>query len=275
VIVQSAPESAPAGKPRLVIDQLEHTRLAGRFAAAWGNAGFAPLSPRELMLHLVTHHDEGWDVVDAEVGRDAETGLPWNLVKTPLAALVKSSARGPELNEEHHAYCGLLSSMHSYGLYHGRYGLSDKVFVDMVPAAARPAVDAMLERELSRQARLKAALAADPETAPWVEERALFHNYKLLQFFDTFSLYFNCTHEEARGTSTFPNVPRAPGDDVTITVSRVGKGVYRLDPYPFAVDGLEITCAGRWMTPVPEGTDIVRALAALPVSGETMRLVAS
>ena len=48
--------------------------------------------------------------------------------------------------------------MHSYGLYHGRCGLApDKGFFDRVPDDFRPRVIAMLEAELARQDRLRAA----------------------------------------------------------------------------------------------------------------------
>ena len=274
MIVQAAPLGQAKGAPAVVTEQLEHTRFAGRFAAAWGNADFAPLAPKELMEHLVTHHDDGWDVVDACIGRDPETGLPWNLVETPLPDVVKAGSRGPDLLEAHHPYSGLLSSMHSYGLYHGRYGLSDKVFMKMIAAEHKPAAEDMLVRELGRQSRLKAKLAADAAFAALVEERALFSNYKLLQFFDTFALYFNCASEAARGTATFSNVPRKVGDDVTIVVSRQEAGVYRLAPFPFARDGLTVTCAFRRILPQPEGTDMTRVLAAAPLEIETVRLVA-
>ena len=274
MIVQAAPPGHAADAPRIIIEQLEHTRLAGRFAAAWGNAEFAPIAPKALMEHLVTHHDDGWDIVDAEIGRDPKTGLPWNLIETPLPVVVKTGSRGPERLEAHHPYCGLLSSMHSYGLYHGRLGLSDKVFMNMIPLEHKPAAEDMLQRELGRQARLKAKLADDPEFGPLVEDKALFSNYKLLQFFDTLSLYFNCTSEAARGTSAFPNVPRRVGDDVTINVSRVEQGVYRIAPYPFEVQGLYVPCAFRRLAPQPAGADMVRALAAAPVEVETVRFVA-
>ena len=55
---------------------------------------------------------------------DDATGLPYNLVETPAEHITVTSRRSPEFNERHHAYCGLLSSMHSWGLYNGRYGLS-------------------------------------------------------------------------------------------------------------------------------------------------------
>jgi hypothetical protein len=270
MIVQSSPD----GRRHFVIEQLEHTAMAGRFAAAWGNDAFAPLEPRELMQYVVEHHDQGWDVVDAHIGQNPETGLPYSLVQTPLPQVIKTGCRGPDLNERHHPLCGLVSSMHTYGLYTGRYGLSDKIIVDMIPAEHRPAVDDVLATEQARQERLKSQLADDPEMAPWVEEQRLFHNYKLLQFFDTLCLYFNCTHEAARGRSEFLNVPRAIGEDVTVVVERVDEGVYRVDPFPFASDGVEITCAGRWMEPQPGGADVRALLDALPEEVETVKLVA-
>ena len=270
MIVQSAP---PGERRHAVIAQLEHTRFAGELARHWGNGVFAPLAPRELMLHLVAHHDDGWDIVDAAIGQDPDTGLPYNLVRTPIPAIVKSGSRGPDLNEAHHPYCGLLSSMHTYGLYHGRYGLSDKVFVNVIPPEHRPAVDDVSAREQGRQERLRARLAADPEAAPWVEELALFHNYKLLQLFDTLALYFNCTHEAARGVSTFANVPRRLGDDITLTVSRIEAGVYRVEPFPFAEEETVVECRHRWLEPQPPGTSMPEALASAPEGIERMRLV--
>lgn len=268
------PAEAPGGTA-WVIEQLEHTRMAGAFAKAWGNDQFATLEPRELMEYVVLHHDEGWDIVDAEIGRDPVTGLPYNLVATPIPEIIKSGARGPALNEAYHPYCGLVSSMHTYGLYTGRYGMSDKVFVDLVPPAHKPAVADLLATERGRQERLKAKLAADPVYGPWVADSALFHNYKLLQFFDTLSLYFNCTPDAARGRSVFLNVPRAVGDDVSIIVDRVASGVYSLSPYPFRERGLAIECVGRQLAPQPEGTSMPAALTAAPRTTEVVVLEAA
>lgn len=268
-------QTAAAGERHLIIEQLEHTRMAGRFAAHWGNATFAALEPRQLMEFLVSHHDQGWDQVDATIGRDPDTGLPYNLVRTPLPQVIKTGRRGPDFNEAHHPFCGLISSMHTYGLYHGRYGLSDKIFVDLIADEHRPAVEDMLVAERGRQDRLRAQLAADPTTAPWVQQDALFCAYKQLQFFDTLALYFNCTHERARGEETFANVPRAIGDDVTITVNRKQPGVYTVSPFPFDRDGVAISCSGRWLSPLSEAADVAQALAAAPVHTETVTLVAS
>ena len=49
-----------------------------------------------------------------------------------------TSRLSPDFNERHHPYCGLLSSMHSWGLYNGRYGLSKLVLLDNIPPDDRP-----------------------------------------------------------------------------------------------------------------------------------------
>ncbi len=274
MIVQAATTGAPLDGPRFVIAQREHARVAGQLASAWGNPAVASLSPRRLLEQLVLEHDRGWDAVDPELERDPATGLPWNLVSTPLPALLRSSELGPDLNAAVHPLCGLLSSMHTWGLFHGRYGLSDRIFIDKIAPEHRPAVDAMLAGQLERQARLRAQLAADPATAPWAEDGALLHNYKLLQFFDTLALYFNCTAAADRAVATFAHVPLQPGCDTTITVRPRRPGVYEVAPYPFSRSPLTITCAGRWLRPVAPDADVQAALREAPGDLETITLCA-
>ena len=250
MIVQSAPE----GDPHFVMIMPEHTALAGQLARAFGNARFEPVEPRDEVIYTVDHHDHGWVELDAEAPLDPKTRLPYNLVETPLSLIAPTSAQSPDFNGKRHAYCGLLSSMHSWGLYNGRYGLSDFVILDK-GAEAQTTMTPFLDSELERQERLKAELARDPETAAWIEDKHLFQNYKQLQFFDVLALYFNCTHEAARGESAFPHVPASAEEDLTVTLHPAGNGVYELSPYPFSADTLEISYTGRWLAPLAEGQD--------------------
>jgi hypothetical protein len=167
---------------------------------------------------------------------------------------VKTSKASPDFNEAHHAFCGLLSSMHTYGLFNGRYGLSDFIFIDKIAPDNKQAVTDMLNAELERQARLKAQLSSKAESAAWVAEAALMNNYKLLQFFDTLSLYFHMTHVEGRGESKFLNVPDGKGTDHTLSIKPTD-GAYALTPFPFKGDSLEISVEGRYITAQPAGTD--------------------
>src|SRR5438105_11438028 len=166
-------QTAPAASPRLAITMDEHTALAGTFARVFGNANFEPVAPREIMLYVISHHDKGWAEFDAEPKLDPRTALPYNLVDTPAEDITRTSAASPDFHEKHHPYAALISSMHSWGLYNGRYGTSDKVLINTIPPAERHLAKRMLEGELERQARRKAELAKDPRSAAWIEEKPL------------------------------------------------------------------------------------------------------
>ena len=265
-------QSAPPEEPRFVITMAQHTTFAGRLARAFGNEEFEPVEPREAVLYIVDHHDAGWADLDAQGRIDPATGLPYNLVQTPFSEIVKTSAASPDFNSRHHAYCGLLSSMHSWGLYNGRYGMSDHVLLDNLAAENRATAEGMLNGELDRQARLKHALAENPDTASWVDEAQVMQNYKQLQFFDTTALYFNCNGAADRKPATFTHVPRSRHEDVTIALTPRDEVTYALDPYPFAEDGLEVSFAGRYMAPLHDAANV--DLDAVDEEWQTVRLVA-
>ena len=242
-------QTAEPGRPRLAIMMHEHTALAGQFARAFGNRDFAPIEPADEMIYVIAHHDAGWAAFDRDPATDAATGLPYNLVETPISHIAKTSAGSPAFNQRHHPYCGLISSMHSWGLYNGRYGISDQVLIDNIAPHERPVAEKMLAGELERQASLKTELARDPDAAAWLDDKHVFQNYKQLQFCDTLALYFNRIHPEARGERTFTHVPADAEHDVTVTIRPRGAGVYALIPYPFAADDCEFAFAGRRIAP--------------------------
>jgi hypothetical protein len=248
-------QTAPEGEPHFVNTMLAHTQMCGQMARAFGNDRFERPDPFDEVVSIVENHDRGWDHYDANPGIDPATHLPYIMVRTPTPDLVKTNRGSPDFNEAHHPYCGLLSSMHTVGLYNGRYGFSKFVPRTQTTTSIsvadvhRPLIDAMLSYEEARQARLKAALAADPATSSWIEERHLFQNYKQLQFFDTMSLYFHLRHAGERGTETYVHVPLNREVDTTIALRKVDEHVYSLDPFPFAGDRLTITCRGWYVMP--------------------------
>lgn len=269
-------QTAPAGMPRLAVMMHEHTALSGQFARAFGNAEFEPIAPLDLVVYIIGHHDAGWAAFDRDPATDPATGLPYNLTETPAEHIAPTSKGSPDFNSRHHPYCGLLSSMHSWGIYNGRYGLSKMVLVDRIPPEGRPIVNAMLAQELARQDQLKAELARTPETAGWIEEKHLFQNYKQLQFCDTLALYFNRVHASERVAQAFEHVPMSRDHDTTVTVTPRGDGVYGLAPFPFACTGATFAFAGRAISPgqneQPGGWP--KVLASAPTEWETFKLVA-
>lgn len=269
MIVQTAPE----GAPRFVIRMSEHTALSDKFADAFGNDRFQPVQTDEARF-IIANHDAGWADLDSEFRIDPATGFPYNLAETPFELIMGTSAGSPAFNEAHHAFSGLLSSMHSWGLYNGRYGLSDVVLLDKVAEQNVPAAEDMLAGEEGRQERLKAALRADGDWADRVKGPALMQAYKQLQFFDTLALYFNRIHEGAREETSFAHVPLNSEGDVDIAVVPGGNGVYRVSPWPFAAEWLEIDFEGRYMSADDTGSERSATAATLPVEHQTITLVA-
>lgn len=244
------------GQSAFVITQQDHADVSGIFAEHFGNETFEIPSPREEMIYVARHHDDGWQAVDSAPEWDSRTGFVYHLTQTPLPYLVKTSEGSPSLNEAHHPYCGIMSSMHTYGLFNGRYGLSDKVYIDMIGDEFRPQVQAMLDAELTRQERLKTEIHDTHD----VSESALFHNYKLLQFFDTLALYVQTVCAENLTESTFIRVPMSQGNDIDITATPQGDNVITLSPYPFDVYELTVSTKGRMMSIAPDGIDNMQSL---------------
>lgn len=265
-------QSASAGERSFVITMQQHTEFAGRLARAFGNDRFEPVAPRDEMLYVIDNHDAGWAALDAAAPIDPKTGLPYNLTETPFEKIIETSVGSPDFNSRRHPYCGLISSMHSWGLYNGRYGLSDHVLLDGMAAENRALADDMLDGEAARQADITESLAADPAVADWVEKPHLFQNYKQLQFFDTMALYFNRAHEGGRAEASFPHVPMTGDEDATVEIAPLGEGRYKLSPYPLSEDACVLWFEGRYVLPSADGA--AAALATAPVERQFIILTA-
>ncbi|MDA0664124.1 MAG: DUF3891 family protein [Proteobacteria bacterium] len=268
MIVQTAPD----GAPRFVIRMCEHTALSDRFADAFGNDRFAPVDDPAARF-IIANHDAGWAELDNEFRIDPATGYPYNLTETPFELIMGTSRGSPDFNEAHDPFSGLLSSMHSWGLYNGRYGLSDIVLLDKVAEQNVPAAEQMLAHEETRQERLKEALRDSPDTREKVAGDRLMQAYKQLQFFDTLALYFNRTHEGGRSEAVFPHVPVSETEDVDVTVTPLGDSTYRVAPWPFDGDRLTVSFDGRYMQPEP-GNDRSPSAAGLPVDAQSVMMIA-
>jgi Protein of unknown function (DUF3891) len=265
-------QTAPQGSAQLIIMMHEHNALCQQLAYAFGNGEFESLSPLHPMIFVISHHDAGWREFDVTPAIDERTGLPYNLAETPARYITVTSRLSPDFNERQHAYCGFISSMHSWGLYNGRYGLSDLVLLDKIKEEDRSLTDKMLADELARQERLRAVLAKDPQTSAWLDEAKIFQNYKQLQFIDLLALYFNRVHPSERKEQKFEHVPMAADHDATVTIKPAGDNVYALSPFPFANERAEFAFGGRFAAH-PQGNWPL-ALKQAPTSWERFRLIA-
>ena len=274
-------QPAPVGKKRFVATMVEHLELCEQMMRAFGNEMFERPEPYEEFIYTVAHHDRGWDETDANPVLHTESGFPCGLGTGPVPGVLDTSRRSPDFNQAEHPYCGLLSSMHSWGLYNERYGVSEFTVLDggksvPIPPENEKFVSGLLDDEITRQQRLKDELAASPETAGWVDEKSLMRNYKLLQFFDTLALYFNLRHDSQRMQEQFVHIPNSVDEDSTVTVRPIGDGKYEMFPFPFAGDELEVSCKGRYFGCIAannEPDDLAAHLYGLPISEQVFTFV--
>ena len=276
-------QTAPPGEPHFLCSMRAHNALCGQFVRAFGNDDFERCEPHEQMVYVVSHHDYGWDEFEPRTG--ARRALGPSLRDRHRAGAgrhrYRKNAR-PTSTRPAISIAGCCRRCIPGGLYHGRYGFSEfrvrpggSTSIPVGPGD-REEVDRMLGGEIARQQRIREALAANPETAPLVEEAHIVQNYKQLQFFDTLALYFNLRHETEREVETYTCVPRGAATDAEVTLTPKGGGVYALDPFPFAGDRLEAVCGGRYLAPYGESgvpDDLAAALAGLPTETQTYTLV--
>ena len=271
-------QTAPEGASHFISTMVEHLDFCGQIGRAFGNDSFEPMSDPEV-LYVIENHDRGWDDYDRHPGLDAGTGLPYLMAHTPVDDALRTNRGSPDYNERHSIYSGLLSSMHTWGLYNKRYGFSrftipnrKSVSIPISPEN-KAKVEAMLESEVRRQERLRDLLATDE--AAKRDDKQILQNYKQLQFCDTFALYFHLRHATERADDTFIHVPVSREADASIEVKKIDDGTYSLDPFPFK-DSVTLVCRGRYMQPIPAGqepNDLSAVLRELPSSSQSFRLV--
>src|SRR5579863_3302140 len=148
-----------------LITHPDHARLAGDFAAAWGNARFRMPEPRARVLKGIACHDDGWTDRDAHPSITRQ-GKP-SAFSTELVG--KYSAfeeidiedylavrdRAVRMIAQQDAYAGLLISMHTYNLLTAH---ADRSTID---ADGLLKLDAFLQRLRAYQDELRAAIAVD------------------------------------------------------------------------------------------------------------------
>ncbi|MDG2242485.1 MAG: DUF3891 family protein [Rhodospirillaceae bacterium] len=259
-------QNSNSGSRRFVMTMEQHTAFADQLANEFGNSTFSAIENASVR-YVIANHDAGWRNVDPEVYIDTETGLPYHLAETPFEYTSQTMCGSPDFNAKYDALAGLLSSMHTAGLLNGRYGLAPPGILARFEGDKKVFAEGVLADELQRQDSLKPSVNVSADFV-WVA-------YKQLQFFDMLSLYFHSKAAGIRGEETFPDVPTAAGDDVTITIAECEGESYTLDPFPFAKSGIEISFSGRWMEPAQDETQGVAVFQKTAVSHQTVCLISA
>jgi Protein of unknown function (DUF3891) len=233
----------------LLIRQLDHAALAGRFAEFWGNTRFCAPKPLAPVVLAASRHDEGWREWDDAVRHDETARAPLYFLDVDIRDYVGLYARGIDRIAALDPYAGLLVSMHGTGNVCGRWGLQSGIRLSGYDAESWPPVIEryVLEQE-ARQARLRLGLVGlDPGERRSCFERRLWSNYELLQAWDRLSLFLCRTDPAAIDEADLGVVPTSLEgiEAAPLAVTTLGGGRAEVRPWPFDRERLEIAVPVR------------------------------
>ncbi|HTW62373.1 MAG TPA: DUF3891 family protein [Terracidiphilus sp.] len=219
-----------------LITHVDHARLAGALAEAWGNTQFRKPEPRARVLHAVAHHDDGWMDRDAHpvVTREGRpSAFSTELVgkytafeEMDLEEFLEVRERAVKIIAEQDAYAGLLVSMHTYSL------LTEHADPSTITRRNLLLLDSFLVRQRRYQSELDARIAGD-RTLSWEEksgERIVEH-FRLLQACDNLSLLACVAF--SRPAQLLHPLPLSDGTSREVHVTPLAERHFRLAPWPF------------------------------------------
>jgi len=231
-----------------LITHPEHARLAGEFAAAWGNDRFRAPFPRTHTLTGIRRHDDGWAARDltpkiTREGRPSAFGI--DLVgkysafeEIDLEDYLRVRGQAMEAVAAEDPYAAVLISMHTCNL------LTERADHSTIRPVDRPRLAAFLEGQQGRQDELRTACAAsgrfteaDLRAGTWIE------NFRLLQACDNLSL-LACVDYPEPATLLHP-LPLQDSGTSEVQVRRIDGRTFRLDPWPMREPVVEVRVTGR------------------------------
>lgn len=182
------------GSLRLV-QQVEHGRVAGALAAAWGNEHFETPSPHKPVVLAATRHDEGWRARDAALLFHEVERRPMHFLEIDAGAHIRLYRRGLRDVSLADAYAGILVGMHWTGLYRGRWSAPGAAARVGRNGSDRSLQNRAVQAEQRRWVTAKDLAWSQDEPRGAFEAR-LWHNYELLQLWDLLSLYLAVMPQE-------------------------------------------------------------------------------
>jgi hypothetical protein len=234
-----------------MITHQDHARLAGAFAAAWGNAHFRRPEPRARVLHGIASHDDGWVVRDAHpaITRQGKpSAFSTELVgrysafeEIDIADYLAVRGRAVRIIAENDPYAGLLISMHTYNL------LTAHADRSTIAPEGLALLDAFLEQQRAYQSALLAHIAVDDSlTANEKSEQTILEHFRLLQACDNLSL-LACVAYSSPASLLHP-LPLNDGGSCEVKVLPSAPRHFRLHPWPFAEPELSFEFPARHVT---------------------------
>jgi len=220
-----------------LITHPDHARLAGDFAAAWGNALFRKPEPRARVLRGIACHDDGWATRDAypSITRQGKpSAFSIELVgkysafeEIDLEDYLAVRDRAVRIVAEKDPYAGMLIAMHTYNL------LTAHADRSTIAPDGLVLLDAFLDRQREYQRSLLAHIAEDRSlSAAESAYGTIEEHFSLLQACDNLSL-LSCVAYASPANLLHP-LPLNDGTSIEVNVIPLAPRHFRLAPWPFA-----------------------------------------
>jgi hypothetical protein len=231
-----------------LITHPDHARLAGAFAAAWGNEQFRRPEPRERVLHGISSHDDGWGARDAHptITREGKpSAFSTELVgkysafeEIDIEEYLAVRERAVRIIAESDPYAGLLISMHTYNL------LTEHADRTTIAPEGLVLLDAFLERQRVYQQELHAAIGRDESLSQLEKsEQTILEHFRLLQACDNLSL-LTCVAFDQPAHLLHP-LSLNDGTTAEVKAQPLGPRHFQLTPWPFSASQIELHFPAR------------------------------
>lgn len=237
----------------LLVLQTDHSRVAGLFAAHWGNQEFAQPRPYVSMVLAAQEHDGGWWDWEIRPTLDAR-GHPHDYIGSMRTlgedTWLEFNRHGIRRVAEQDRYAGYIVSMHSEGLLSKGMGLLPQ----MPDYTVYPNVQEFIREQKAYRAQLIDEMRNLPEYQSNISEERLWTNFKYMEAFDQLAQFvcnrypFNSKARKNGPTNELSKtpVPVAVGSkDVILNVDVQDESNATVTPYPFDVNPLVISFPGR------------------------------
>ena len=215
-----------------VVFQIDHQTQCAAAAGQWGNDTFTRIDHWESLEVAVATHDAGWAAWEAAPEVDDE-GHPVDFPDLDRARHVQLARAGVDAAVRRGPRVGLLVSMHCEGLYRSRLGLDGP----HRPLSTLPGVvQAFIAEQAPIQQVARAEIGNDESEGEGVEAWA-WAAYRLIQAWDSLSLFLTWRGLPAGRDWRLPAVPRRVGDQgVDLVLRRMDDRTARCRPFPFVGD---------------------------------------
>lgn len=234
--------------------QIDHSRVAGFFAAHWGNKDFDRPEPYSSVVMAAQEHDIGWWEWEAKPSTLNEKGFPLDYHDGSLKYLGQLRLNFYKNAVDHvlqrDPYAALLMAMHGVALMNAGYGR----YAYPPDRSADPRVKAYIDDQEQLRAKLVQQLRRDEQYRDFTSDEQIWTNYEYIEVFDQLAQYvcnrypLNSKWRKQGPSDTLNDVdiPTKHGQKpAKVKIDTVSEHKAIMTPYPFDTDPLVFSINAR------------------------------